>query len=263
MSNVLHVINGDSTYNSFSDTGLDGDVLVWRETLSEGPLAENITGGDFWRKRAEWIKETYGETTDGYQDKVLDEIAKLSCPHQEINLWFEFDLFCQVNLLGTLMLLQRQNDLSEPAVFLICPADYPGKPVFRGMGELDAEELEYLYDNIRERLNGLDFIVAEQAWKAYVCNNVDKLIQFIDETDYWGNLTLLKPALEAHVKRLQLNEQGLNYIEQLLLDIYNSGIHEKHAIYSAFWNTELIYGMGDAQIDIYLKNLKEKGLINI
>src|ERR1700712_1762731 len=134
---ILHILNGDSTLYSFKETGLDGDTMVWREVLSEGPLEEDISSGSFWRARSEWISKGFGETPDGYREKMVNQLSKLSEPYDEINLWFEFDLHCQVNLLGAMNYLKQQADLSSPAIYLVCPADYPGKENFMGMGELN------------------------------------------------------------------------------------------------------------------------------
>ncbi len=253
---ILHILNGDATLHGFEQTGLDGDVMVWREVLSEGPVEENITSGSFWRNRQEWIGNTFGEAPDDYQQKVLNQLAKLDENYDEINLWFEFDLHCQANLLGIMTYLKQKADLSAPTIFLICPSEYPGKENFRGMGELNGEELEYLYDNIRTQLSGIDFILAAESWGIYVNHTAEKLNGYLNTTNYWGSLHCLKPALEAQLKRLQVNENGLNYIEQKLLDIYNYGFHDKTEIYQQFWETEKIYGMGDREIDIYLKKLK-------
>src|ERR1700733_11639825 len=165
---ILHILNGDSTLQGFEQTGLEGDTMVWREVLSEGPLEENISSASFWRARQEWIGRGFGETPDGYQEKMLDQLSKLSEPYDEINLWFEFDLHCQANLLGVMTYLKQKTDLSNPNIFLICPDDFPGKENFRGMGELTGEELEYLYDNIRVQLSEMDFIIAAEAWGIYV-----------------------------------------------------------------------------------------------
>ncbi|MGN6396350.1 MAG: DUF1835 domain-containing protein [Mucilaginibacter sp.] len=258
---ILHVLNGDSTLNGFRQTGLDGDIMVWREVFSQGPLEEDISSAHFWRNREEWLAKTFGEKPESYQRKVLDELSKLSEQYDEINLWFEFDLHCQANLLGMIAYLEQKTDLSAPAIFLICPGDFPGKPDFRGMGELTGEELEYLYDNIREQLTEQDFAIAATAWKVFAGKDATRLQRLIKETDFWGSLHFLKPALEAELKRLRVNKNGLNHIEQLLLDNYNRGIRTKPEVYLEFWKTEKVYGMGDAEIDIYLRGLKDKGLI--
>lgn len=263
MSTILHVLNGDATLHSFEQTGLEGDVLVWREIFSQGPLAGEISSAAFWDARAAWIDETFNQTAEQYQEKVVSPLEKLNSTYNQINLWFEFDLHCQANLLGVLALLAEKMDLSPPAIFLICPADFPGKRDFRGIGELSALELEYLYDNVRIRLGEPDFLIAEQAWKLFAEGQLTALAAWVDENHYWGGLHLLKPALKAHLKRLALNENGLNYIEQRLLDIYNSGVRDRQAIYQAFWKTEKIYGMGDSEIDIYLRKLTEHRLIEL
>jgi hypothetical protein len=263
MEDILHVLNGDDMLNSFEQTGLDGDIMVWREGLSDGPLEENIASGSFWKKRSAWIATYFGETPDGYEEKVINHLSKLSGPYQEINLWFEFDLHCQVNMLGVIMMLSKRTDLSAPAIYLICPDSFPQVANFRGMGQLDAAQLEDLYDNIRVQLGEPDFFIAAEAWKLYITNNAAKLTEWLNETTYWGNLHCLEKALRAHVKRLEVNERGLNYIEQKLLDIYNGGIKDKTGIYSSFWQTEQIYGMGDLQIDGYLKHLEDKNLISL
>lgn len=263
MSTILHILNGDSTAYSFEDTGLDDDVFVWREVFSQGPLLEDISSSAFWKLRSEWICNAFIDTPENYQEKVISPLEKLSEPYEEINLWFEFDLHCQANLLGVINLLLKKTDLSMPAIFLICPDEFPGKKIFRGMGELNGEELAYLYDNIRVQLGEPDFAIAEQAWSLYVKGSYTALEKWLEETAFWGNMHLLKPALKAHLLRMRLNNNGLNYIEQRLLDIYESGITTKPEIYQAFWHTEKIYGMGDFEIDIFLRKLTDKELINL
>jgi hypothetical protein len=262
MSSILHILNGDSTAHSFEHTGLDGDILVWREVLSQGPLVEDITSAEFWKLREAWICKSFNDQPEHYREYVVNPLEKLSKPYKEINLWFEFDLHCQANMLGVLAMLSKHTDLSEPSIYLICPDCYPGIADFRGMGQLNSEQLEDLYDD-RERLNEYEFGLAAEAWKLYVSGNAVALEKWLDETSFWGALHLLKPALQAHLRRIHINENGLNYIEQKLLDIYKSSTKNKQSIYEEFWKTEKIFGMGDAEIDIYLKQLADKKLIEL
>ncbi|TSD64985.1 DUF1835 domain-containing protein [Inquilinus sp. KBS0705] len=263
MNNTLHILNGDATLTGFEQTGLNGDVLVWREVLSQGPLLADISSAEFWERRSNWICENFSETPGHYHDSVIAPLEKLNLGYNEITLWFEFDLHCQVNMLGVMMLLKQQADLNERAIYLICPNTYPGKDDFAGMGELDGEQLTYLYDNIRLQLSEYDFILAAEAWDVYVSNNADRLKTWLTETTFWGNLHMLQAAMRAHLKRLEVNSDGLNYIHQKLLAIYNSGTHKPIDIYRAFWATEKIYGMGDSELNMYLLQLGDKGLIKL
>ncbi|MBV8391322.1 MAG: DUF1835 domain-containing protein [Mucilaginibacter sp.] len=260
MNSVLHILNGDSTAYSFKDTGLDGDILVWREVLSQGPLIEDISSAAFWEMRSEWICKGLNETPENYRKKVIEPLEKLSNIYDEITLWFEFDLHCQINMLGVMEMMLKHTDLSIPKIYLVCPGECAGVEDFRGMGQLNGSQLAVLYDD-RLRLNDWDFTLASQAWKLYVSGDDMALEKWINETNFWGSLHLLKPALLAHLKRVRVNDAGLNHIEQTLLDIYSSGTRAKYAIYEAFWKAEKIYGMGDLEIDIYLRSLADKNLL--
>lgn len=257
MEKALHILNGDDTLKGFNESGLGGDVLVWREVLSEGPVSKTIDS-EFWKMRAEWVGEHFHVPQQEYFEHTVAQLAQLNCPHQEINLWFEFDLHCQINMLAAMQLLEQQVDLSEKAIYLIAPDSYPGFDDFRGMGQLNGDQLEYLFDG-RLQLSEYDFRLAEEAWALYVKGNVAELQNWIDTNPFWGSLHLLKPAMQAHVKRLTINEAGLNYIEQKLLSIRQGGLVNRAEIYQHFWAEEKIYGMGDKELDIYLDRL-DKGL---
>ena len=261
--NILHILIGDDTLKKFEETGLDGDTLVWREVFSEGPIDGGVSSGTFWQARRDWICSGGKDSPEGYQKKILNPLSLLTEPYDEINLWFEFDLHCQANMIGVMTYLKEKADLSSASVYLICPSQYPGKENFRGVGELNAGELEYLFDNIRVQLNGMDFILAAEAWHVYASKDFEKLNKYLSVTTFWGNLHCLKLAFKAQLRRLWINELGLNYVEQKLSDIYNDGAKTRQEIYNGFWAADKIYGMGDMEIDIYLHRLKEKQLINL
>jgi hypothetical protein len=210
------------------------------------PCIYNVEAAAFWQERSAFVSKAFNEAPQHYTDGIVTQLEKFRQPYEEINLWFEFDLHCQVNLLGVMMLLSQKTDLSGPAIYLICPAEVPGVADFRGMGELTGEQLEYLYDNIRVQLGEYDFKLAAEAWNIYVNGDAAKLDEWLTGTTFWGNMHCLKPAMQAHLTRLKTNAAGLNYIEQTLLSIYNGGIRNKADIYHAFWGANQIYGMATA-----------------
>ncbi len=262
MSAILHILNGDATLHSFEQTGLEGDIIIWREVLSEGPLSADITAAGFWNERKQWVIQAFDDSAENYDRKVIAELAKLNEPYEEINLWFEFDLHCQINLLGVMQLLKRQVDLSQPKIYLISPDDYPEVTDFRGMGQLNSNQLEDLYDG-RLGISEVDFYVADIAWKLLVNNNLMELKQWTDAHKYWGNLHWLQAALLAHVNRRTADAAGLNSVEQALLNIYRSGVAQKQELYNRFWRQYPIYGMGDCELDLYLSSLQQKQQLHI
>jgi len=92
---VYHILNGDSLAHKFPNTQIGGNIIVMREALIDGDLSgENLH--DFWQSRAKQV----GVTEAQYYHRVVSEFEKLmNAPaNSEFNLWFEYDLFCQVNM---------------------------------------------------------------------------------------------------------------------------------------------------------------------
>ena len=60
--------------------------------------------------------------------------------YDELVLWFEHDLFDQLNLVQLLPWIRER--LPSPAtVSLVCIGSFPGHPAFKGLGELSPGEL--------------------------------------------------------------------------------------------------------------------------
>lgn len=255
MSQILHILNGDATFHIFRQTALKGDVLVWREILSEGPVSSH----GLWQTRAKWIGETYGETSEGYRQQVLAEIEKLSHleRYDELVLWFEYDLLCQINLTCILSIL-HQSASPLPSIYLICPEHFNGLPHFKGLGELNPKRLASLWPG-RVKLRQSDLALADEAWQVYAENNPTPLENFLHRD--FGQLPLLKKALQAHLLRFPQTPDGLNHIEKILLEIIDLGKHSKAAIYQEFWEREPIYGLADLQLEHILNQLQSKGKI--
>lgn len=91
---TYHVLNGDALAGHFLDNIL-GERVVWREALIDGPL----NGEKFFETREVFINSVIGSDQSDYKSKVIDEFKKLNtaAAGSRIYLWFEDDLFCQVN----------------------------------------------------------------------------------------------------------------------------------------------------------------------
>ncbi|MDQ7948251.1 MAG: DUF1835 domain-containing protein [Pedobacter sp.] len=253
MRKILHILNGDATAYVFSAAQIVGDTLIWREILSEGPVSHT----HLWEQRKDWMQKNFEVAPSSYLADVIGVAEKLKAleDYDEIILWFEYDLVCQINLIYILATIGESLTKSVP-LYLICPESIAGMPNFKGLGELSADQLQKLWPT-RLRLTDADLHLAKAAWKIYIANDQHEIAAFLEQD--FGQLYLLKEALKAHLQRFSDPSTHLNAIEQLLLTTYQSGIRSKRAIYEAFWAVAPIYGMGDRQIDLVLKNLQEKG----
>ena len=95
---IYHVLPGDAQVEDFRKTGIPGELIVFREAFVTGPI-DAIDVNEFWDHRAHFILSEYAEDEISYHEKVADEILRISDigPDDEVNLWFEFELFCSVN----------------------------------------------------------------------------------------------------------------------------------------------------------------------
>lgn len=110
MKTAYHILNGDALLHQFPDS-VEGTRLVCRECLVEGPVRESSLS-QFFEERKTYLNEHYGKEVQlEYKKEVAAlfyQILKLP-DSAEINLWFEDDLFCQVNLWFCLFLLQKKR----------------------------------------------------------------------------------------------------------------------------------------------------------
>src|SRR5215207_6662647 len=95
----IHVLPGDAQVEDFRATGLDGEIVVCREALVDGDVRANGLE-EFWQTRERFLTEAYPESPSNYRDSVVSEFEKLlDLPGSaEVNLWFEYELFCHVNM---------------------------------------------------------------------------------------------------------------------------------------------------------------------
>lgn len=256
---ILHILNGDATREIFEQSSLEGDMIVWREMLCEGkaPATEELPR--FFEERAAYLQQVYGLDRKTYLDTIGEDYKKLgkAAGYEEVVLWFEFDLFCQVNMLFVLYYLKKLNPV-VPSVSIVQLHKHPEVPNFRGLGMLRQEHLPPLFEQ-RVYLQEEDWQLAADAWEAY--RSEDPLA--LEQLSYHRTerLPYLGIALQAHLKRLPGKENGLNAVEHFFLNRLSLGKLRERDLYYQFWDELKIYGFGDFQLDIYTQRLQQAGVV--
>lgn len=170
---IYHVLPGDAQAEEFRKTGLDGEVIFFREALIVGPVdAENID--NFWDERAQFILAEYGEDVIDYHEKVADEIARLIDVNDvdEVNLWFEYELFCSANMWFCLDLLKG----SDASIFRVAPLDASPDNVWKGFGDHTAADLKNCFE-ARTRFKTEEVEHGSILWDAFRKRDAAKLIE--------------------------------------------------------------------------------------
>ena len=257
MNKTLHILNGDSTAVIFSKTNIRGTVIVWREMLCEGSLHKDVGSDEFWNKRYAFFEEEMGVVRQEYYVKTIKELVKLEniSSYDEIVLWFEYDLFCQVNLMAlcTYLLKHFRKDINY---FLVCAGHEKGKQGLQTLSDYSPEEYQSLYKE-KIKLSRNNLLFAEQSWELYVENNMKALKEF--DFNQCSEFKYFQKAIDQHLERFP-NQNGLNQIENKIVEIINSGVSNRDSIIKELllWQQkETAYGFGDLQYSLYLKKLND------
>ena len=254
MSSQLHITNGDSFTQRLETLQLKGEIITWREMLCEGKTETNVGSESFWKTRFDFLHKNYKVSKSWFVEKTLKEYRSL-CNHKQqdqIVLWFEYDLFCQVNMLAVLSWLKTYRRHAE--ISLVCSGNEDESDRLYGLSELTEEQLLSLYEN-RKVLSQSDIEYADYVWQLYCSDNPIRLENLTDFSNY--QFDYLGEAIEAHLKRFPSIKNGLNAIENRVLEV---AIEQKPKSKKAFLGNILqnqgFYGFGDSQYDRVITNLK-------
>ena len=240
---ILHITNGNHLTDYLKDLEIEGPFLTWQEMLCEGPTLTQIDSQQFIDTRKDFLKNVYA--IDVNEDEIKNELAILNNPDNfsEIILWFEFDLFCHINLLGVIKLLQEKH-INLP-IFLVCSGRIEGEKNLKGLSELTSEQLLNHYDN-KVRLLDSDLDLARTIWHIYCGKDHNLLKPFILKN---SSFIYLNSCLKAHLKRFPNLKNGLNVLEENILSIIrDKDVKSKGHLIGYALNFQGYYGYGDIQI---------------
>lgn len=251
---MLHILNGDSSLELFNETNLPGKTMVWREMLSEGKSDRHVGSDLFWKNRKQHLHKEMKVPSSGYLSKVISEFHKLNSLKEfdEIVLWFEYDLFCQVNLMAALSLLLQVIDKEK--VSLICVGKFPESERLLALGQLNPTTFESLFDQ-RITLTKEDMIFADKVWEIYSSEKHENLKEVIKTCP--SKFEYLPAALLAHLNRFPNHKNGLNAIETEIMKLihHRSGNVGFDEIIKKILTEDQIYGLGDMIYMGYINKL--------
>jgi hypothetical protein len=241
----LHVANGTSTTGSIHEAGIPGSSSIWADPLHEGPVPGQLTDEELLDVRARYLAS--GLDSDG---DPADTIAELRSwreviddheSYDELVLWYEHDLFDQLNLI---QLLSRigPTDAVARKVSLISIGSFPGHPRFKGLGELTPAELGSLFA-IRQPLTGAQYALAARAWGAFRAADPRPLAALL-ETDM-SALPFLAAALGRHLEDYPWTRDGLSRTERRLMTLAQEGPIEIWTSFSHMHDDETAFYIAD------------------
>ena len=254
MKSLLHITNGDSFTSRLESLQLKGDIITWREMLCEGKTLCSVGSESFWKTRFEFLNKNYKITKSWFIEKTLKEYRSL-CNHKQqdqIVLWFEYDLFCQINMLAVLSWLKTHRRHAE--ISLVCSGNEDETDKMYGLNELSNEKLMALYEK-RTVLSQDDIEYADYIWQLYCSDNPIRLENQIANNDF--QFEYLSDALKTHLKRFPTIKNGLNELENHVLQVASElKPKSKTALMQELVSNQGFYGFGDTQYERIVTSLK-------
>ncbi len=241
-SRLLHVANGDSTTHLIAQAGLPGARSIWADVLHEGPVPATASDDELRERRAQYLADRVG----GF-DEVLAEFMRweeaLETADQcdELVLWFEHDLFDQLNLIQVLDRLDRRRP-ANTRVSLVSLDRFPGHANFKGIGELTPDEVASLFE-VRTLVGDARYVVARHAWTAFRAP-VPTAIEAWLESDS-SVLPFLAPALKRHLEEFPSVANGLSRTEERMLGLIEAGHTDIRQAFSRMHDGEACFYIAD------------------
>jgi Domain of unknown function (DUF1835) len=186
---TLHVTNGASVGDTLRSSTLGGDVLTWDDALHEGPVPA-LPRAELLRTRSRFLSECGWGAEDALlssleaRDRALLEAFAAG---RDVVLWFEHDLYDQLQLLDILSLAHEAGAVPD----LIVVGSF--------LGPLTAGELEALWPS-RRAAEPAALETAAEVWAAFRAPEPARLREWASRSV--PELPFLAPALRRLLEEL-------------------------------------------------------------
>ena len=239
---MLHITNGDIAVERMRDGRLRGEYLPWRDVLHDGPVPVTGSLEELSAIRVRYLAECgYGEEAlIADQFRSRDALLARHAEFEEVVLWFEHDLYDQLQMLQVLDWLGRQAH--RVPVSLIVVGTYPGIDRFIGLGQLSPAQLVGLLDT-RIAASRDHFGAAREAWQAFRQPAPVALAGLL--TFDVAPLGYLRDAVLRLLEELPSAENGLSLTERRTLAIVAQGVERPRRIFAEVQSLEQSPFLGD------------------
>jgi hypothetical protein len=246
----LHVANGSSVTMTLEAAGVPGLRSIWADPLYEGPVPAGLSDDELREVRGRYLGG------DVEADPTIDmrrwrQVIADRESYDELVLWFEHDLFDQLNLIQLLSWIRERLPAGKP-VSLICIGSFPGRAGFKGLGELPPQELAPLLETRRAVTTG-EYDLAARAWRAFREPSPEPLDDLRNSDT--SALPFLAGAISRFLQEYPWTADGLSRTERRLLRLAEPGPMVMHAVFPRMHDDENAYYVTDLSLMALVETL--------
>lgn len=241
----LILTNGDTAADLLARAGKDGTIVPWRDVLHEGP----IVGGrieECSALRSAFLAERFGldAVEVAVEFAARDTILRDHTAYETIELWFEHDLYDQLQLIQILSFFADEH--RHEGLLLVQADDF--------LGRQNAETILSFADRGRT-LGEDDLDLADLLWADLAMPTPEAIVRRLDEPS--EALPFAGSALHRFLEELPSPRNGLGRTETAALSGLTSGPQSAIDLFRRTIAAEEAAFMGDMSFFLMLHDLAD------
>ena len=248
MTQRLNITNGDSAAGTLSEAGIAGKIIAWRDVLHEGPVDSSLSLNALSKQRARFISERgwgdFAHVSGDFaeRDRVIQHLDYFD----EVVLWFEDDLYDQLQLIQLLDFFSRGSPRQKKLTLIQVDGYIP---------PLSSAKLQGL-DEARASVTPEQYALAQKAWKAFGSDDPSGILRLLGEK--LSALPYLAFALWRHLEEFPSVANGLSRSEREALTAVEQGHTTPVAAFMEVATKQESIFLGDIIFYSYLERLSGK-----
>jgi hypothetical protein len=241
----LNITNGDHAAGTLSEAGVEGKIISWRDVLHEGPVDSSLPLEELSTQRARFIAELgwddFAHVSGDFaeRDRMLQHLDYFD----EVVLWFEDDLYDQLQLIQLLDFLSRCAASKKTLTLIQVDGYIPPLSATR-LKDLDAK---------RSRVTPEQLDLARRAWKAFGSEDPSAITSLLQEST--SALPYLASALRRHLEEFPDVATGLSRSEREALTAIAEGHNTPVAAFLEVARKQTSIFLGDIVFYSYLERM--------
>jgi hypothetical protein len=201
---MLIVTNGSSAVANLESAGIPGDKLPWDDVLHDGPVPSGLSLTELSTVRARFIADLDVDQLDQIRESFRrrDERLIASVEEDEVLLWFEHDLYDQLQIVQVLDWYSGSPRRPD-RLTMICRDAY--------VSHQDPAALRTAFET-REDVTPAQLHLAQQVWTGFRDSTPAGLVALLDEDT--GALPFMKAAIKRFLEEYPWASDGLARAER-------------------------------------------------
>jgi hypothetical protein len=231
-----------------------GRYLAWKDPLHDGPVPLTADLQSLSDVRARALADfgwgTYEKLRPDFaeRDRALEDFRKF----EEVVLWFEHDLYDQLQLIQLLDWFAQQ-EMGKIRLSIVQINSHAGVKEFQGLGQLSGTQLARLFP-LRRTAMPEQLAIATDAWEAFRSATPEALVEFLQVNH--PEMPFLRDALLRFCQEYPWTTDGLSRTQRQILQAVRAGAKTKQEIYLASRKQELA-AWGDSSVYLRLDGLTQ------